>query len=115
MNEIQIEALRKLLAKLYAPEGVERCGFITQTSLVEVPNAHPDPVNGFDISTEHIIQYSDCAIATWHTHPGSPSNLSGDDYICFSNQWPGLLHFISGSDGVRCYKYDHDRAALMEV
>lgn len=115
MREVQIDALRQLLTKLYTPDGRERCGFITKSALIEVVNAHPDPENGIDISPADIVAHADSAVATWHTHPGAPSNLSGDDYLCFTLQWPDLLHFIVGADGVRCYKYDENKAALMEV
>lgn len=80
----------------------ERVGFIVDDEIVEVKNIHPDPENGFQVSATDLKEYAERASATWHTHPGHTSNLSVEDYHTFLN-WPGLRHFIIGTDGVSEY------------
>lgn len=89
------------LHKFWAPDGAERCGYITSRKTVECDNLHSDPVRGFRLSGKELIEKK--AKATWHTHPGNTSVLSHDDYVGFS-QWPDLTHHIVGQDGVRSYK-----------
>lgn len=42
-------------------------------------------------------------LGSFHTHPGKSGNLSYDDYESFM-AYPGLVHYIVGSDGVKAYK-----------
>lgn len=114
---INIKELRSVLKSLYTEGGPERCGFILPgNKLVEVKNTAPNPEEGFQVSPEDFIQYMDeeGAIATWHTHPNYQSNISGDDYIAFK-AFSDQHHFIIGNDGVRCYKMDMTKKAIMEV
>ena len=93
----------EVLLSFYQVDGPERVGFIlSDGSVVEVKNCHPTPKDGFDVCIEDIIKYEDQATGTFHTHPGHTSNLSDVDWVCYLN-WPRLLHFIVGSDGVRCF------------
>jgi proteasome lid subunit RPN8/RPN11 len=92
-----------VLLDKYSNEGPERCGFIVAGEVIEVPNICAQPAEGFQMRGEDILRYAEHAEAMWHTHPGAPSNLSVDDYTAFLN-WPGLLHYVVGSDGVRCFK-----------
>lgn len=109
-----VKTAKKIVSRFYAESGFERVGFILPNRVVEVPNYCPTPEAGFIISPDDILTFSEKAWATWHTHPGSPSNLSGDDFNMF-REWPDLCHFIAGKDQVRCYKYDQSRDALMEI
>ena len=91
------------LLQFYAPDGPERVGFVLMNDeIVEVKNVHPNPEHAFDVDANDIIWYEDRVKATWHTHPGSSSNLSGDDYVAFTN-WPLVCHYIIGADGLRQY------------
>ena len=91
------------LLDFYAPEGPERVGFILLSGeMVEVENIYAAPNDGFSISTEDLIKYETLARATFHTHPGITSNLSGEDYKAFKC-WPSYTHYIIGKDGVRSY------------
>lgn len=81
----------------------ERCGFVLDNGLcIDVKNICEDPVNGFDISGEDLMRYSETAIGSWHTHPGADSNLTVDDQKSFLS-YPDLTHYIVGSDGVSSY------------
>lgn len=75
----------------------ERCGFITKRgAVVEVPNTHPHPSTGFRICPKRIIEaIKKGHIATWHTHPNTDPNLSGEDYECFIT-WDSMVHYIVG-------------------
>lgn len=79
------------------PEGTpERCGIITKAGVViELDNAHSEPVRGFRITPEDILEHFDATEATWHTHPGADPNLSEEDYAGFM-QWPDLTHYVAG-------------------
>lgn len=114
--EQKIANAKKVLANLYKETGPEQVGFLLENSLVEVVNVCNDPMHGFDVHATDIIQYTEkqTSWATWHTHPGSPSNLSGEDYNNFQ-AWASLYHFIIGNDGVRCFKYDYDKKSILEV
>ena len=104
-----MRAIRSKLTKLFA-EGAtnERCGLVLKRGkLVEVHNAHPNPDKGFVISAGAMHEHGDKVIGTWHTHPDASAALSQDDYHGFTN-WPGLIHYIVGTDGVRAYKADAD-------
>ena len=90
----------------------ERVGFVLRDgTLVEVANHCSDPENGFEVSGEDIIRYTDDAVATWHTHPGETNNLSVGDYQTFLS-WPNLRHFIIGTNGIREY-YVEDGEVLI--
>ncbi len=100
------QAANDLLREFYAAEGNERVGFVLDDgSVVEVENEAPEPATSFDICTEDLITFGDRAGATFHTHPGSSSNLSVEDHIAFTS-WPDLIHNIVGSDGLSSYKID---------
>jgi len=113
-----IEILQKLKTEIcthYSDTGPEKVGFVLPDKVVKVMNIADKPDEGFDVDPSDIIKYTEQkgAIATWHTHPGSPSNLSGEDFHTFK-MWPDLYHLIIGKDGVRCFKYDTEKKALME-
>lgn len=92
------------LLKFYATTGPERVGVILKSGeIIEAENIHPNPDEGFDVSAEVLVKYDGEIVGAFHTHPSSTSNLSADDYQGFLN-WPDLLHFIIGSDGVRCFR-----------
>jgi proteasome lid subunit RPN8/RPN11 len=91
-------------SKYYSKSGIERVGFIlTSGEEVEVENIHEDPNNGFDVDPAILVKYEADIVATFHTHPDCSSNLSVDDYQAFFN-WPEVLHFIIGNDGIRCFQ-----------
>lgn len=103
----------KLLKKLKADDKLERCGLVLKgNKIIECENQHNNPARGFYLSPEDLVKYEDEMTGTWHTHPGQTANLSQEDHVGF-NQWPRLLHFIVGTDGVRCFKVDH--TAVIEV
>jgi proteasome lid subunit RPN8/RPN11 len=80
----------------------ERVGFILPDgTIIEVQNISDEPEKSFDVRGEDLILYitEKQAIATWHTHPNTPSNLSVGDYQTFL-AYPKQRHFISGSDGL---------------
>jgi proteasome lid subunit RPN8/RPN11 len=90
-------------------DGPERVGFILQDGqIIEVANVCHDPVNGFEVSGEELIKYEDVAVASWHTHPNTDSNLSFGDYTSFLN-YPKLAHYIVGTDGVACYTVENGK------
>lgn len=90
----------------------ERCGVILDDgTIVECENIHLRPEQNFRIDPRRIVEFEDKLRATWHTHLGA-AYPSGDDYICYLN-WPNLLHYIIGSDGVRCYHVEKN--AVKEV
>jgi len=81
----------------------ERCGFIMPDgSLVEVPNVATERQSSFRMEPADVISHEEKAWGTFHTHPNSTSNLSGEDYIAFTN-YPDLKHIIIGDDGISCY------------
>lgn len=102
MNATALSLKDKLL-----PDDInERCGLIlSDGTIIEVPNKHPHRTKAFMIGVKDMHEAGDALIATWHTHPGQTSALSQDDYLGFT-AWPHLLHYIVGTDGVRCYKAD---------
>jgi proteasome lid subunit RPN8/RPN11 len=96
-----VDALTDFLKNCHSQ--FEQVGFVlTSGEVVEVKNVCKDPTNGFVVSGEDLLRYSDDVVATWHTHPGATSNLSMSDYESFKN-WPQWRHFIAGSDGVAEY------------
>jgi proteasome lid subunit RPN8/RPN11 len=92
------------LKSLYDPnESEERCGLILDNGdIVETPNKHEDPKSGFVIDPVSLLEFEDKMVGTWHTHPAQKANLSQEDYVGFLN-WPSLMHFIIGVDGVRLF------------
>lgn len=109
-----IKKAKPKLEKLYAPTGKERVGFLLEGSLVEVKNTSPIPTEGASVSAEDVIKYCDTAIAAWHTHPGALANLSDEDYPAFK-AWRNIPHLIIGSDGVRCFQFNPEKNAVLEV
>lgn len=97
----------KLLKKYDKDHEDERCGLLIGNKIVEAKNTHPTPSKGFIIPAEFMLKYEDTATGTWHTHPNETSNLSHEDYDGFS-QWPNLVHYIIGVDGVRCFQLEGD-------
>jgi proteasome lid subunit RPN8/RPN11 len=96
----------KLKRKLRVHDTTERCGLVlTDGTLVEIENAHPEPEKGYRIPIVAIQDYYETLAGTWHTHPYEDALMSQDDYLGFS-QWPGLHHYIIGKDGVRCFVAD---------
>jgi len=99
---MQLSKILKELSEKYDSE-VERVGFVLKTGeIIEVENVCAEPAEGFDVKGEDILKYAPQAYATWHTHPNADNNLSANDYETFLN-WPDLVHFIVGTDGVRQY------------
>ena len=102
------------LSNKYADEGNERLGFVLEdNSVVELTNGHDDPEYGAQYLAEDLFNFvynpdfEHQAIASWHTHPSKPSNLTGDDFIAFTNH-PQLVHYIIGNDGVRKFYVDEE-------
>lgn len=88
----------------YSNKGPERGGIVTKLGLVELKNVCEDPINGFELSYEDLDKLDEInTLATFHTHPGSSSNLSHEDYESFMS-YPRLTHYIIGEDGISTYK-----------
>lgn len=84
----------------------ERCGFVLKSGqIIELPNIHPEPENGFEIDAADILRYSDDIAVIWHTHPDSASILSGEDLLCME-AWPQVAHMIIGNDGISTYQVE---------
>lgn len=94
----------KLAAHLKAHDTEERCGFVTQRGrVIEVRNVASDPTKAFRIDPKETIKWlAKGAVATWHTHPHTDSNLSGEDYSCFL-LWDDLTHYVVSRDHVATY------------
>ena len=84
----------------------ERCGFVIDGAIFELPNIHPEPTEGFEIDAGEILRYIDQIEAIWHTHPGSSSVLSGADKD-YMEMWPKVSHFVVGEDGITEYKVEN--------
>lgn len=81
----------------------ERVGVVLRDgTIVEMLNVSPQPEESFLVDPAEMLRYEDEMVATWHTHPKTDSNLSGDDYLTFT-MWPDQLHLIIGTDGVKGY------------
>lgn len=104
------------LENFYSEKGEERCGFITEKGISEAKNIAAEPLEGFQIAGEEIIEYveNQSAWATWHTHPSVDCNLSGRDHAMFK-MWSNLYHFVIGKDGIKCFKFDTTKKAVLEV
>jgi proteasome lid subunit RPN8/RPN11 len=76
---------------------------------VELKNIAETPGNSYEIDTAEVLPYLTAGrvAGTWHTHPGTSPQLSGEDYAGFLG-WPELKHHIIGvEDGktvVKCYQ-----------
>jgi proteasome lid subunit RPN8/RPN11 len=88
-----------VLEKLLQPnDTVERCGLVLKDgSVVELNNLAAEPGHSFEMDHEAALPYfkRDEVAMTWHTHPDSDPNLSGEDYSSFLS-WPDLVHAIIG-------------------
>lgn len=72
----------------------EKCGFVlSDGTIMEVPNVHPEPQNNFCIPAETILEYADQIRIIWHTHTTDEVNLSVEDYHAFLN-YPDYEHQI---------------------
>lgn len=116
LTKNNIDSIKKALKDFYAPEGVERVGFIgNRNTIIEVKNISPKPTEGFLVDpTDTIKAINLGAWASWHTHPNQDSNLSGEDHKNFRN-WPYMVHFIVGNNGVKAYHYDSTKKAILEL
>lgn len=118
MDKNKIETIKKLLRDYYEPNvEYERVGFIRPNNyIVEVPNISDLPRESFNVSAEVIEKEveENKAIGTWHTHPKGLANLSYLDYYSYKS-YPELYHFIVGSDKTKCYKWDTDKDALIQL
>lgn len=71
---------------------------------MECKNACEDPNKGFEFSFEDLEKLDNqSTLGTFHTHPNQSNNLSYEDYESFMN-YPALVHYIIGNDGVKSYK-----------
>jgi proteasome lid subunit RPN8/RPN11 len=76
----------------------ERCGLLLDDgTVVEVANLHAEPERGCEMDPKAVLKCIKAGgvIGTWHTHPDSDPNLSGEDYSAFL-AWPDLRHVIVG-------------------
>jgi proteasome lid subunit RPN8/RPN11 len=104
----------QVLSKFYSDTGPERIGFVIGNKIIEVNNICETPDDGFMVSASDIIKYAEQADAFWHTHPNQSSNLSSEDYVGIKN-WPNMVHYIVGKNGVSGYQYNDDLKAVVEV
>lgn len=82
----------------------ERCGIVTREGkIVELPNCSSFPQNSYLIY-EKDVQNLDI-IATWHTHPRGPLNLSIDDYNNFA-ELSDIKHLILTPRWIALYGMD---------
>lgn len=76
----------------------ERCGLLLRDgTIVDIENIAEDPTIGFKMHPAQLVAFIDTGevVATWHTHPDTDPNLSGEDYAAF-HAWPDLCHKIVG-------------------
>lgn len=106
----------QLLLSKYSANGIERVGFIIDEDIVEVTNISKSPDGSFMVGSADVLMFIESSgpKSTWHTHPNSTSNLSGEDALMFKS-WPEYEHIIIGNDGIRVYKYNDSKGALIEV
>jgi len=77
---------------------IERCGLLLSGGeVVELPNIAEDPKTSFELDPEAVLEHlmTGNVRGTWHTHPDTDPNLSGEDYLCFLG-WPDLEHVVIG-------------------
>lgn len=91
------DIVTKLAPLLKEGDTEERCGFVTKRGrIVHVPNIADDPKAAFRIDPAATLSWLEKgAVATWHTHPYTTANLSGEDYECFC-VWDNLVHYVIG-------------------
>lgn len=74
----------------------ERCGIILKDGTIkELPNVADEPHLGFKMSPKALLPLLEDVAATWHTHPDTDPNLSGEDYVGFLS-WPDWQHHVIG-------------------
>jgi len=74
----------------------ERCGLILKDgTVVEITNIAEDTRIGYRMDPSEVLPYVEELAGTWHTHPDTDPNLSGEDYSGFL-MWPDLMHSIVG-------------------
>jgi proteasome lid subunit RPN8/RPN11 len=96
MSDIKSALLEFVEADDLRLEEPELCGLVlTDGTVVQLSNIHPEPQNGFHMDPEQLLARLDDAVATWHTHPGRDPNLSEEDMSGF-RAWPSLTHHIVG-------------------
>lgn len=99
------------LLEFWGPH-IERCGLILKNgAILELPNVHEDPQNGFRVDPAEILKHEAETAATWHTHPSGNANLSMEDYHCFL-AWPELFHYVVSRVKVNCYFTEFNRVYL---
>ncbi len=82
----------------------ERCGVITKLGeIIELPNSSTFPNNSYLIYEKDIQGLE--IIATWHSHPRGPLNLSIDDYNNFA-ELSELKHLVLTPRFVALYGMD---------
>jgi proteasome lid subunit RPN8/RPN11 len=85
--------------EILQPDDVnERCGLVLKDgTIVELENVAEDPENSYEMAPESVLPFleKDLVVSTWHTHPHTDPNLSGEDYAGFLG-WPDLSHIILG-------------------
>lgn len=82
----------------------ERGGLLVgEAELIELPNIHPEPANGYMPDTALVLPWIERATGTWHTHPGRTATPSAQDVQSFAG-WPDWVHVIVGTDGVRQFR-----------
>lgn len=100
------DIIQALIQKQSEAPDRELCGAVLSDGrLVELPNEHAHPEVGFMISGKALDKLGSKLVGTWHTHPTTSAHLSQEDYLGFAS-WPGLIHYIAGTDGVRAYTSD---------
>lgn len=93
--------LKEKLLHFHDPAGPERCGLVlSNMEIVELPNLHLDPMDGFAIEDELIHQPG--VVGTWHTHPRTGPNLSVADYRAFL-AYPKHCHYVVAATDVWCF------------
>lgn len=93
---------------------VERCGLLlSDGTFVELQNMAESPINSFEMDPAAVLPLieSGHVVSTWHTHPHTSANLSGEDHSFFLN-WPDLTHIIFAPEGMR--KYEVKDGVLLE-
>lgn len=86
----------------------ERCGIVlVGGEIVEIPNNSSYPRDSFVMSESDLEPFRPNMIATWHTHPRGPCNLSLEDYNTFM-ELPELQHLIITHKSVTAYGVEDD-------
>lgn len=99
----------------YWSRHAERCGFVlADNSIIEVENIAEDPTTQFEISQEVFENYESTAIATWHSHTATNSNLSLEDYATFL-ALPEFTHWIISKNRVVSFIVEDGAVLIQEV